>query len=215
MTYEEVKIQLDLNEPIDILKSIGRQTKDNDWFIVCDEGDCHLFNNDGNEIDVKKIKSLDEGLIPGNIEKIIIPDSVKYIRDWVFYNCINLTSINIPDSVESIGYWAFYKCEKLKSIRIPDSVKSIESSAFYSCINLISITIPDSVKSIGAYAFARCESLTSINIPESIEYVRQNVFYNCKNLKSLTFKEKTIDQVKSMEYYPFGLEDESIIKCIN
>ena len=74
MTFEELKIQLDLNNPIDVLKSVGKQTKDKDWFVVCDEGDCHLFDNDGNEIDVKKIKSLYEKIIPQDIKKIIVPD---------------------------------------------------------------------------------------------------------------------------------------------
>ena len=146
MTFEELKIQLDLNEPIDILKSIGKQTKDNDWFVICDEGDCHLFDNDGNEIDIKNIKTLYEELIPKDIKKIIIPNSIKNIKD---------------------------------------------------------------------FAFAWCEKLTSIVIPNSVEHIGYDVFYACRNLKSLMFKGKTIDQVKSMEYYPFGIKDESIIKCIS
>ena len=191
MIYEELKIQLDLNEPIDVLKSIGRQTKDNKWFVVCDEGDCHLFNENGNEIDISKIKILYEYLIPKDIKKIIVPDSIKSIGCETFYGCINLTSVNIPDSVEYIGYDTFYACESLASINIPDSVEYIGATAFKWCIDLKSITIPTSVKNIGNLTFA-----------------------DCKNLKSLTFKGKTIDQVKSMEYYPWGIEDKSIIKCI-
>ena len=191
MTYEELKIQLDLNEPIDVLKFVEKKTKDKDWFVVCDDGDCHLFDNDGNEIDVKKIKSLDEWLIPKYIKKIVVPDSVKNIKVNAFTNCINLISISIPDSVESIESYAFYACESLASINIPDSTKYI-----------------------GGAVFTFCENLTSIVISDSVEYIGFRTFFFCKNLKSLTFKGKTIDQVKSMEYYPFGLEDESIIKCI-
>ena len=192
MTYEELKIQLDLNEPIDILKSIGKQTKDKDWFVVCDEGDCHLFNNNGNEIDVKKIKSLYEKIIPKDIKKIIVPDSIKIIGYDAFFYCTNLTSINISDSVKSIGCDAFFGCGNLKSIIIPNSVKKIESCAFYDCRSLTSIIISNSVKSIKHGAFSRC-----------------------KNLKTLAFKGKTIDQVKSMNFYPWEITDESIIKCIN
>ena len=169
MTYEELKIQLDLNESIDILKSIGRKTKDNKWFVVCDNGDCHLFGNNGNEIDISKIKILYEYLIPKDIKKIIVPDSVKEIE-----------------------YFSFYNCKNLKSIIIPDSVKYIEK-----------------------YLFAYCINLTSINIPDSVEHIGYDIFYACRNLKSLIFKRKTIEQVKSMEYYPWGIEDESIIRCIN
>ena len=187
MTYEELKIQLDLNEPIDILKSIAfsyqktdnilksiaiayqTQTKDNDWFIVCDEGDCHLFNKNGNEIDISKIKTLNENIIPYDIKKIIIPDSVKNIEKYAFYDCENLTSIFIPDSVKDIGNCAFYGCKNLKSISIPNSVEDIGYAAFFNCINLT----------------------------------------------NLAFKEKTIDQIKAMTYYPWGIKDESFIKCIN
>ena len=192
MIYEELKIQLDLNEPIDILKSIGRQTKDKDWFVVCDEGDCHLFDNNGNNIDIKKIKSLYEKIIPKDIKTIIVPDSIKSIGYDAFYDCTNLTSINIPDSVKSIGCDAFFGCGNLKSIIIPNSVKKIESCAFYDCKSLTSIIISNSVKSIKHGAFSRC-----------------------KNLKTLAFKGKTINQVKSMNFYPWEITDESIIKCIN
>ena len=192
MTYEELKIQLDLNESVDVLKFVGKQTKDKDWFVICNEGDCHLFNENGNEIDIKKIKSLYEKIIPKDIKTIIVPDSIKSIGYDAFYDCTNLTSINIPDSVKSIGCDAFFGCGNLKSIIIPNSVKKIESCAFYDCRSLTSIIISNSVKSIKHGAFSRC-----------------------KNLKTLAFKGKTINQVKSMNFYPWEITDESIIKCIN
>ena len=192
MTFEELKIQLDLNDPIDVLKSIGKQIKDNEWFIVYDEGDCHLFDDNGNEIDIKKLKLLNEDLIPKDIKKIIVPDSIESIEHKTFYKRKNLKSIIIPDSVKSIGYYAFAFCE-----------------------NLTLINIPDSAKHIGDWAFYDCRSLTSITIPNSVEYIGFNAFYKCKNLKSLTFKGKTINQMKTMEWYPWGIYDKSIIKCIS
>jgi hypothetical protein len=101
-----------------------------------------------------------------------------------------------------------------KSIIIPDSIESIEDYAFYYCENLESIIIPDSVESIGYEAFAWCKCLKSIVIPDSVKKIENYAFWNCKSLKSLSFKGKTIDQVKAMENYPFGIEDKSIIKCI-
>ena len=215
MTYEEIKIQLDLNEPIDVLKSIGRKTKDNKWFIVCDNGDCHLFGNNGNEIDIKKIKSLYEKIISKDIKKIIVPDSIIKIEHYTFCTCKNLKSIVIPNSVKSIEYCTFAHCENLTSINIPDSIENIKSDTFYACESLVSINIPDSTKYIGDATFIYCENLTSISIPDSIEHIGYDAFYDCKNLKSLMFKGKIINQVKSMEHYPWGIKDESIIKCIS
>ena len=56
-------------------------------------------------------------------------------------------------------------------------------------------------------------SLISITIPESVANIGNLVFSYCKSLKEVTFKGKTLDEVKQMENYPFGIKDESIIKC--
>ena len=115
---------------------------------------------------------------------------LKKIDNGLFYYS-NIESIAIPDSVKSIGNGAFSCCSSLKSIEIPDSVERIRDGAFSCCSSLKLIIISNSVKSIGDYAFGYC-----------------------KSLKSLTFKGKTIDQVKLMENYPFGIVDESIIRCV-
>ena len=41
---------------------------------------------------------------------LIIPDSIKEIKNCAFYGCTGLTSITIPNSVTSIGSGAFYYC---------------------------------------------------------------------------------------------------------
>ena len=75
------------------------------------------------------------------------------------------------------------------------------------------IVILESVKSISDSAFWNCRSLTSINIPESVESIGRLAFYICTSLKEVIFKGKTMNQVKAMDSYPWGIEDESIIKC--
>ena len=101
----------------------------------------------------------------------------------------------------------------IKKIVIPDNVTRIEYEAFYSCSDLESVTIPYSVSSIGNYAFYSCGGLTSVTIPDSVTSIGPDVFYGCSSLKSLIFKNKTMKQVKSMKYYPFGIKDESIIEA--
>ena len=103
---------------------------------------------------------------------------------------IDIEKIVIPNNVISIEYCAFFDCGSLKSVTIPDHVMNIKDGAFYRCSELTSVTIPNSVTSIGGDAFSYCN-----------------------NLKSIVFKGKTIDQVKLMENYPFGIEDESVIKA--
>ena len=122
--------------------------------------------------------------------------------------------LNDISKVKSIDYGVFYDCTSLKSIVIPDSVKSIRNWAFGYCTFLKSIIIPSSVKSIGDHVFYYCTSLKSIVIPDSVNSIGEYAFVNCKSLNEVIFKGKTIDQVKTMNDYPWGIKDISIIKCI-
>lgn len=84
---------------------------------------------------------------------------------------------------------------------------------YYIPINITNCIITNSVTRINASAFDFCESLKEIIIPDSVTYVGSNVFFGCTSLKEVIFKGKTLKQVKQMDNYPFGIEDESIIKC--
>ena len=212
MTYEELKIKLDLYDPIDILLSIGKQWSDY-WFVVCDEGDCHLFKEDGTEDDIRKVDRIVHGMIPSDIKKIIIPDSVTSIGFSVFENYRKLTSVTIPNSVTSIECFAFGCCRSLTNVSIPDSVTYIEGHTFSYCSSLTSVIIPDSVTNIGYSAFYGCSRLTNVTIPASVTHIGFWAFGYCSKLKSLVFKGKTMDEVKAMKNYPFELIDKSIIKC--
>ena len=75
-------------------------------------------------------------------------------------------NINIPNSMRKIGEWAFYNCDSLESINIPNSITSIGNQAFVECASLKYVNIPNSVTSIGDEAFEYCESLESIYIPK-------------------------------------------------
>lgn len=86
------------------------------------------------------------------IEKIIIPDSVKtlyplafedfsslteiiigngltYICDFAFRGCKSLTEIIVPENVIFIGEYAFSGCSSLKSIYINQEKDSLDLSA--------------------------------------------------------------------------------------
>ena len=117
MTYEELKINLDLYDTIDVLKNVGRKWN-SEWFMVCDEGDCHLFKGDGTEDDIGKVDSISMDLIPLGIKKIVIPDSVTSISCGTFWGYRELTSVTIPDSVMNIGSYAFIGCSGMKSVTI-------------------------------------------------------------------------------------------------
>ena len=124
---------------------------------------------------------------------ITLPDGVKAISSYAFYNCTGLTSITIPDSVTSIGYESFGGCKGLTSITIPDSVTSIGSSAFYGCSNLTSVTIGNGVTSIDNSAFYNTAWYN--NQPDGVVYAGK-VAYDYKGIMpintSIVLKEGTL-----------------------
>lgn len=122
---------------------------------------------------------------------IVFSDVVKIIGGSAFQKS-NLTSISIPEGVKKIGNYTFYNCTSLTSITIPSGVTEIEKRAFSNCTNLTSIIIPNSVHRIGEGAFANCTSLTSIALPYPASYATislgERAFYKCTSLTSIYCK---------------------------
>lgn len=71
-----------------------------------------------------------------NLTSIVIPDTVKTIGAYAFYNCTDLISVTMPDSVTGIGKYAFYGCNGLENIVLSKTLKTIGRSAFENCSNL-------------------------------------------------------------------------------
>ena len=65
------------------------------------------------------------------IEKVILPKTLKRIGNQTFCKLNKLSKINIPEGVESIGSNAFDGCKSLKSITIPSTVKEIGKDCFF------------------------------------------------------------------------------------
>ena len=129
-----------------------------------------------------------------------IPEGIKIIGDYAFYNCESLNKITIPDSVTVIGKSAFQNCHLLKNLSIPNSVTEIGKSAFSGLIYLEKITIPGSVKEIPENAFAYCGNLTEALIEEGVQKLGDQVFYSCDDLKKITIP----DSVTEVGTNPFS-----------
>lgn len=80
-----------------------------------------------------------------------IPDSVKSIGNFTFFNCVNITSVTIPSSVTSIGCMAFARCYNLAEIYCySEEVPSIQSNTFrHSLIEYAILYVPET--SVKAY----------------------------------------------------------------
>ncbi len=125
-----------------------------------------------------------------SLEKIVIPDTVKYIGRSAFYLCSSLKDIELPNAITRIEDYTFYGCSSLKPFTLPDSLTYIGRSAFYKALladtasgtGSTSLIIPDSVKYIGDYAFYNNGMTTVINDSDEDEGEMQDVFYGIGTL---------------------------------
>lgn len=129
--------------------------------------------------------------LKNSVTKITLPDSVRTIGEFTFYEFEGLEEINIPDGVSEIKDGTFYKCTNLKSITLPESVVKIGYNAFVSCRALEKITLPKSVAVIGDRAFGNCTALKEITIPHGVETIGENTFIYCA-LKKVTLPDSLV-----------------------
>ena len=71
----------------------------------------------------------------GIVTSVALPNTIRSISDYAFYNQKNLLSISIPNGVTMIGKRAFGFCG-LESIALPSGLTYIGESAFQNCNNM-------------------------------------------------------------------------------
>lgn len=126
------------------------------------------------------------------IKEIIIPSSVKEIRNYAFHNCGNLNTFIFEEQshLEYIGEYAFYSDINLKEIIFPNSLIKIDNYAFFDCSELKEITLGENLKEISSNAFGRCYALKEVNNNSTeLEIIGEYAFYDCRELKQFTLNE--------------------------
>ena len=111
----------------------------------------------------------------GEIEQIILPDTVSTIGYRAFYGCTKLAEINFPSAIKKIGGWAFAHCG-LTEVSLPESVNSLDYGAFYSNLNLTTAVLPVGVASLGENTFRGCVRLKSVTISAPDPEIDINAF---------------------------------------
>ena len=135
-----------------------------------------------------------------NLQEIIIPNSVRKIKNAAFKNCANLVNITIGNSVTKIEDATFQGCCSLKNITMGDNITEIEAWAFSGCKSLEHITMGDNITEIGAYAFSGCKSLEHFTIPSSVKVIQYSTFQNCTSLQKMSIPHS----VEKIEKYAFS-----------
>ena len=135
---------------------------------------------------------------------ITIPDSVKKIGDFAFFNS-GIYRLTIENSVTSIGAQAFSDCDWLGTVALGNGVTSIGGDAFARREELRSISVDENnlvYKSIDGnlytkdgktliqYAIGKTES--SFIIPDFVTSISDSAFSYCSNLTDITIPDSVI-----------------------
>ena len=163
------------------------------------------------------------------VTNIHVPNKLKTINDFAFYNNSSLSSLTFDadGALERIGKSAFQNCTELSSITLSNNINSVGENAFentawfnnqksntiridlhngekvlyYVKNDPYNITVSDCVIADGAVM--NKEKLILISIGNDVKHIGKNSFYNCPNLKMITFESniKTIglDAFKNCE----------------
>lgn len=165
--------------------------------------------------DVERIKHLK---IAKNIEKLIIPSSVKSIDLDAFEYAINLLKIELIDNDNFIiekkclydnNKKTIYLAERDISgrITIPLQVSNISAHAFAHCSGLTQVKLIQGIKHIGSFAFIECYNLEKINIPSLYDLdLKEATFEGCSKLREITIPKNIISFGKCLFYECWELE---------
>ena len=126
---------------------------ENPWLIADDKA---VFSKD---------KSILYAFTARSDESYTIPDGVKTIYNYAFYNANVLRVLNFPDGLEEIGDRAFGFCS-VREWRLPNSIKKIGSRGF-SCIRKANLfVLPDSIEEAAPDAFNRTTCASPVFLPD-------------------------------------------------
>lgn len=141
-----------------------------------------------------------------NMRELYIPDTVKVINTYDFYNCSSLAYVDLGNSIESVGRMAFLN-SVIEQISFPSSVKYIDKGALIGCNSLKEITVAKGCnlyKSIDGVLYSSDGSLlikypcanerTSFNVPNGVYELCENAFAYSQSLTSISLP----DNLKSI-----------------
>lgn len=223
-----------LQDAVDILDDIidaGKENagKDAGEYVTPDEADFLWEDVDGgvmitgyfgdatavripSQLGGKDVVEIDGGISrQAQFTGIILPDTVKVLREAAFsfctalvevqfgsgletiekdafIGCSALTEIAFNEGLQKIGYNSFSTCASLKKITISSTVKEIDDGAF-SMTGLKTVVVPGTVRSIGVKTFSHCDELESVVIEDGVTTILEKAFGYNEALQTVTIPE--------------------------
>lgn len=122
------------------------------------------------------------------IKSVVLPDTVTYIGDEAFKGCYALSKIILPNGLKSIGNYAFYQNFNLENITLPDSLEYIGYDAFYGCKKLNAVLYDNAFyigNNLNPYmVLLRAKNdISYLYVHKDTKSITTDAFKECSNLK--------------------------------
>ena len=170
-------------------------------FLCCDNLKAFYSNNAFSDNRCLVIKGELVAIAPAGLTSFTVPNSVSTIRKATFYGCSTLKRIAIPNSVRYIGEWAFYDVEGILEIDsdiLGESYTTSNSRDWLLSSRFSEIIIGDNVPRLGDCVFSWYTSLEKLTIGKAVKRIGSDAFRGIE-LKTVYCKPNTPPQdVNSM-----------------
>lgn len=93
-------------------------------------------------IDGKTVTTIGEYAFSDGVTSVSIPESVKTIQDYAFYNCYSLEDIEFSEGLTYIGKEAFYSCN-IQALHLPETLEEIDDYAFSGNYGIYDLSFPE------------------------------------------------------------------------
>ena len=100
-------------------------------------------------------------------ETLVIPEGVKEIGGFYFFNGEDLRDITLPSTLRII-HGAFEGCDAVEKMVIPEGVEEMHGTAFAYCLSLKEVVLPSTLKKVGGL-FEECHNVETVILPEGLE----------------------------------------------
>ncbi len=141
----------------------------------------------------------------GYCKNIVLPSSVKYIRDISRKDFLTGTSDQLHDKENDINFSVFESViGRLETIYLNDGLLRIGNCAFKDCGKLKTVKcLGDNLLSIGEYAFEGT-AISTFKLSSKIETIGENAFNGARSLKTIEIGE-SVTEIEDGAFASTGL----------
>lgn len=116
--------------------------------------------------------------------RVQIPQNVRQIGAYVFFECKKLELVEMADSVREIGEYAFAECQALSSVRLSPHIQIFAPGLFSACGALIRLELPADLIELNLSAFADT-SITDLTFPPLLMVIYEFQEMNMPKLENI------------------------------